>query len=142
VSEENVAVVLKLLDAFDRRDAETAYSLIHPEVVWDAEAVRDYVPDLAGTYHGHAGVRQYWGEWLPAWREIAFEVQGIHHRGDDVVVLIEQRQTGHASGIEVEMPPYAILFRIEGGLLSLWRIYGDRDAALAAIGLPPTASGT
>jgi ketosteroid isomerase-like protein len=64
MSEENVAIVRELLEGFSRRDHERAFDFYDPEIEWDATGLDATLPDLAGVYHGHEGVRAYWRRWL------------------------------------------------------------------------------
>src|SRR5215212_4808786 len=99
MSQENVEIVRELLAAFKRRDHESAFEFYDPEIEWDATGVSELIPDLAGTYHGHDGVRAYWRHWLSAWKDLEFEVEDVRGGGDDVVALINnQRQWGRHSG--------------------------------------------
>ena len=44
--------------------------------------------------------------------------------GDEVVALIDnQRQWGRHSGIETQMPPYALVFTFRDGKVVRWRSY-------------------
>ena len=136
VSQENVQIVRDLLSAFDRRDHEWAFNFYDPDIEWDASEIADAVPDLAGVYHGHDGVRTYWRRWLSAWSDIRFEVEDVRDAGDEVVALIvNQRQIGRHSGIETVMPPYALVFTFRDGRIVRWKNYADQDSALRAVGL-------
>ena len=56
--------------------------------------------------------------------------------GDDVVLLIRnQRQWGRSSGIEVELPPFGMVFTIRDGKVVRMRIFPNRQSALEAAGL-------
>ena len=63
MSEENVKAVRAIAEAFQRRDregSEKAFDVIDPDVEWDASRMAEVVPDLAGVYRGHDGVRTFW----------------------------------------------------------------------------------
>lgn len=126
----------EVLEAFRRRDHESAFELYDPEIEFDASRLIAMVPDIAGVYRGHEGVRTYWRRWLSAWKDLEFEVQDVQAAGDDVVALIRnQRQWGRHSGIATEMRPYAIVFTIRDGKIVRWCSYPDQDEALEAVGL-------
>jgi ketosteroid isomerase-like protein len=138
VSRENVEIVRELLDAFARRDHEMAFDFYDPEIEWDATEIADAIPDLAGVYRGYDGVRTYWRRWLSAWSDLTFVVEDIRDAGADVVALIrDQHQTGRLSGIDTEIPPYALVFTIRDGKVVRWKNYMDQAAALEAVGLEP-----
>ena len=112
------------------------FELFDPDIEWDASRLADLIPDLAGIYKGHEGVRTYWRRWFTSWDALEFEVQDVLDAGDDVVVLIHnQRQRGRHSGIWTELPPWAMVFSIRDGILIRWRTYPGHESALKAVGL-------
>ncbi len=137
MSEENVELVTRLLEMFANRDHERAFDFYAPDIEWDASRLMEWIPDIAGVYRGHDGVRTYWRRWLSAWKDLQFEVQDVRDgEGDEIVALIRnQRQWGRHSGIATEMPPYGLVFTIRGGKVARWRSYPDQDSALEAAGL-------
>jgi ketosteroid isomerase-like protein len=136
MSQENVEIVRTLLDGFAHRQHERAFELYDPEIEWDASRLVVELPDAAGVYHGHEGVRTYWRSWLSAWSDLDFEVQDVVDGGDEVVALIRnQRQWGRQSGIVTEVAPYGLVFTIRDGKVVRWRAYPDQDSALEAAGL-------
>ena len=136
MSEENVELVRALTEAWQRGDQEQTFDFVAEDVEWDATGVRELIPDIAGTYHGHDGIRAYWRRWLSAWRDLRFEIQDVLDAGDDVVLLVRnQRQWGRHSGIATEMPAYGIVFTIRDGKVVRWRVFPDQQAALEAAGL-------
>ena len=136
MSQKNVELVRDLLEAFQRRDHERAFDFYDPDIEWDATRVAELIPDLAGVYHGHEGVRTYWREWLSAWKDLQFEVEDLRDGGEEVVALIRnQRQWGRHSGIATDIPSYGIVFTIRDGVVVRWRTYPDHESALEAAGL-------
>ena len=109
---------------------------VDPEIEWDASRLTEMIPDLAGVYRGHDGVRAYWRRWFEAWDELEFEVEDVLGAGDDVVALLHnQRQRGRHSGIWTDLPPYAQVFTLRDGKLVRWRTFPDQASALSAVGL-------
>jgi ketosteroid isomerase-like protein len=136
MSQENVEIVRTLLDGFAHRQHERAFELYDPEIEWDASRMVVGLPDAAGVYHGHEGVRAYWRNWLSAWSDLDFELQDVVDGGDEVVALIRnQRQWGRHSGIVTEVQPYGLVFTIRDGKVVRWRAYPDQGSALEAAGL-------
>ena len=136
MSQENVEIVRALLDGFAHRQHERAFEFYDPEIEWDASRMVVGLPDAAGVYHGHEGVRAYWRNWLSAWSDLDFELQDVVDAGDEVVALIRnQRQWGRHSGIVTEVQPYGLVFTIVGGKVVRWRAYPDQESALEAAGL-------
>jgi ketosteroid isomerase-like protein len=114
---------------------ELDLQLADPDIEWDATRLTEMIPDLAGVYRGHDGVRTYWRRWFEAWRDLEFDFD-LRYAGDDVVALIRnQRQWGRHTGICTELPPYAQVFTIRNGKLVRWRTFPDQEQALKAVGL-------
>jgi ketosteroid isomerase-like protein len=143
VSKENVELVRSTVEAYRNPDVlallasgDLDFELIDVNVEWDASRNADLVPDLAGVYWGHKGVRTYWRRWFDAWKDLQFEVQAVLDAGEDVVVLIRnQHQWGRHSGIRTDMPPWAMVFTIRDRKLVRWRAFPDHPSALKAAGL-------
>jgi ketosteroid isomerase-like protein len=131
-----VETVRALADAFRRRDHDRPFDFYHPDIEWDASRLPDGIFDAADVYHGHEGVRAFWRQWLSAWSDLEFEIQGVRDAGDDVVLLIRnQRQWGRHSGIATELPPYAHVYTFRDGKVVRWRWFPDQESALQAVGL-------
>jgi ketosteroid isomerase-like protein len=136
MSQGNVEIVRMLAEGFQHRQHEQAFDLYDPEIVWDASGLGEFIPDIAGVYHGHEGVRTYWRNWLSAWSDVEFEIQDVRDRGDEVVLLIRnQRQWGRHSGLETNLPAYGMVFTFRDGKVVRWRAYPDQRSALEAAGL-------
>ena len=143
MAQENVELVKALVAGLQNSEAmallasgELDLDLFDPEVEWDASRLEEMIPDLAGVYHGHEGVREYWARWFEAWRDLEFAVDDIRDSGDEVVVLIrDQRQWGRHSGIPTQLPPWGMVFTFRRRKVSRWRTFPDHQSALEAVGL-------
>ena len=123
-----------LLEKFKAGDHDV-FEHYDPEIEWDARRAGD-LSDIASLYHGHDGVRAYWAAWLAAWQPIDVFDYELRASGESVVALIAgQRQRGRLSGIEVEAPPYALVFTLRERRVVRWEFFPDQSEALAATGL-------
>jgi ketosteroid isomerase-like protein len=142
MTEANVELVRAVLSAYQDPEmmrmlasGELDLQLVDPDVEWDASRLTEVVPDLAGVYQGHDGVRTYWRRWFEAWSDLEFDFE-LRDAGDDVVVLLRnQRQWGRHTGICTELAPYAQVFTLREGKLVRWRTFPDQESALKAVGL-------
>jgi len=75
MSQENVELSKRVVDAWNRRDVEATVALADPEVVWHP-VLEETIEGEA--YRGHAGLRQYYKD--PAQQGV--ESQGERAYGD------------------------------------------------------------
>jgi ketosteroid isomerase-like protein len=130
VSEENVEIVWRSIDAFNRRDLDLAGQ------DWDAEAVLDWSRSEgvdAGTYRGRETIRAFWGAWLEMFDQFDFKPTEFIEGGEHVVIPNLTRLRGR-DGVEVEARSVLVATVREGRIVA-WRIYQDRAEALKAVGL-------
>ena len=112
MSQENVAVVRQMYDAFHSGDAEGAVGHFAPDVTVD---VRDR-PDVQGG-KGHEALVRIIGSWVAAFDEWSEEIEEIRDLGDHVVVAAKQKGRGKGTGIEIEYR-YALLYAVEDGKIT------------------------
>jgi ketosteroid isomerase-like protein len=128
VSAENVATVLRFVDAFNRRDFDALVADTGPDVVlheWpDA-------PD-AQSYRGPDGLRQALESWFESWEWMQVEVEDIEEVGDRVMTSLHQRAQGKGSEVEVEIHA-ANVWTFKDGSVTEIRLFTDRESALAML---------
>jgi ketosteroid isomerase-like protein len=113
VSEQNVELVRRSMDAFARGDLDAFLEASDPAAEWRT-ASDEPNPE---TFRGHDGIRRFAGEIAEAWEERFDDVMEFEDPidlGDWVVVPWTARLRGRASGIEVEVnETYAV--KVEDG---------------------------
>jgi ketosteroid isomerase-like protein len=129
MSEENVEVVRAVIDGWMRGDSATL-ELISEDVVYVAP------PAMlgGGTYHGHAGVLQWFAAWRQEWADYELAVEQFEDLGAQVLTVERNRATGKRSGVGVEMHT-ASLWSLDGGKIVRWEGYANKELALEAAGL-------
>jgi hypothetical protein len=65
VSQENVEVVRRGLEAWQRDDLDSYLLLIDPDVEWLTGVDRG-LGLAASVYYGHDGIRELWNLWVPS----------------------------------------------------------------------------
>jgi uncharacterized protein len=134
MSEENVAAVRRLFDAFQTEDFDVV--MLDPEIFRDdAEVIPAAEVPGVRTYRGRDGLREFlrtWTENFDDW-SVGYE-RLIDAPGDRVVALAYQTATGKGSGVPVDVR-YGQVFEFEDGRLIRTRFYLDRAEALEAAGL-------
>ena len=81
-------------------------------------------------------MREVWRDFLRQWQGYRVTAEA-YRQIDDTRVLVLIRAGGHgkASGLPMNQPTAATLFRIQGGKVTRLVLYNDRDRALADLGL-------
>jgi ketosteroid isomerase-like protein len=130
MSQENVQVVRRGIDGFNRRDIAAILRDFDP----DAEWVEDQRYPGAETFRGPAGVERSIRKWWDAWGEIAMEVDETVDLGDLVVLAGRVRARGHNSDVTVEAP-FGGVYEFREGKVVRVQVLGSRDEALEAVGL-------
>ena len=129
MSEKNVDVVRRAIDAFSTGDAETFVLLTTPDIEWATGlgAVEGEV------FHGHEGVHTYFARLASAWDSFKFLAEEYRDLGDVVVAL--GRLEGHGrGGVPVDSPVGAV-WDLRDGLIWRLRAYLDHCAALKTAGV-------
>jgi ketosteroid isomerase-like protein len=130
MSQENVEVVRRTIEAFTRRDLDGALQYVHPdaEVDWSESAGVQM-----GTYRGTGEIRRFWAEWLDIFEEIVFRPEAFIDAGEYVVVPNRTYLRGR-EGIEVDAGSTQV-WKLRDGKIVWHRLYQDKEAALEALGL-------
>ena len=132
MSHENVEVVRRCLDGWNRGDVDAWLDGAHPDIEWHSE-VRERMEGGEAPVRGLDGMRGFWDEWHSIW-ELTIDVAEMRDLGDTVLVLGTFRTRGEASGVDLEQP-VAYVFEFEEGLARRVRAYLDPQLALEALGL-------
>ncbi len=95
--QENVELVRKGYDAWNRGDIAAAVALAHPDFEWVAP------PDLVGARggRGRADFGRYLRSFSEVWDEFRCEPKGFWSAGDTVLVLVRETGRGKLSGARV-----------------------------------------
>jgi ketosteroid isomerase-like protein len=133
MSEENVALAGKAIDALNRGDLDAWLAFLSPDVVWEA---LEGVTGIGELYRGRAEVR----EWIELMLENAeegvhIEIEQIANLGDDrvfIAVVITARRRG--SGVPFEYRTWQIVW-FEDGLITRRQVFWTRAEALKTAGL-------
>ena len=110
MSQENVEIVRQQAEAYARGEWEQAMSYFDPEVVYDVS--RNSAE--GGVYHGHAGVRTGFAQWIETWDDYRSEITEVIDAGGGKVV-VATRQTGTVRGSDT---PLTLTEALEAVVLS------------------------
>ena len=126
--QQDVELVRRGLDAFNRGGAEELFALFDPEIEL-------YLPpDLPNATHTR-GLQEYqaWlDRWLEAWDDFQVSADRVEVAGDrHVVMWAHQSGKGKASGIPVEMD-LAYLWEVRDGKVAAHHLYPSWEQAVEA----------
>jgi ketosteroid isomerase-like protein len=128
MSRENVEIVRRSNDAFERGDVAAAMSAVHPDLV-------TYRPDPDNrTFHGPGGFLEAFDDWVEDFAEFSFAAEEYLDVGDRVLVRIRQWARGKANDVPLEAPVW-FLYTLSDGRITHMGIYNAENKALEAAGL-------
>jgi ketosteroid isomerase-like protein len=130
MSQENVEIVRRGYEAFNRSDIEGVIEIADPQVHWDMSE-RAFNP---AVYEGHDGIRRFVEEMNEVWEDFRLEPLEFIDAGDKVVVSHLIRGRGRGSGVDVELPSTSI-YTLRNGKVIDNRMYREHSDALEAAGL-------
>ena len=133
MSQENVEVVRRVSDAYNRRDVGAMLDELHPEIEWHPW-VQLQLGGGATVYRGHQGVRRGIQEMEEAFSEVQAEQSEVRDLGERVVAIGHLRGRGKESGAITESP-LAWIVEFKSGKVIRVREYLDPQEALEAAGL-------
>ena len=129
MSQENVEVVRRGIEAFNRRDLKTWLTTFRSDAEIDWSRARG---PLKGVYRGHGELEVFWDEWLTFdWVEV--EPHDLTEAGSEVVVPNTAHIRGR-QGIEV-VARSTFVFTVENGQIACLRLFQEEGEALEAAGL-------
>ena len=126
MSQENVELVYRILDAFNRRDLGTFLGLIDPEVEFTTRVVR---VEGEPHYHGHDGIRDWWQDLLATFPDFSIEAIEVRDLGENT--LINAHIRGH--GGDSDAPFEQRIWQANGwrnGKLVWWHTFDNEAEAL------------
>ena len=132
MSRENVEVVRRAYEAWNRRDFDEAAELLAPDVELQ---MPPNLPDVE-TWRSSDEVSQGLEAFLESWTELRVEVHELIDAGDRVVALVHYRGQAALTGLAVKGAGVdAAVWTLRDGQATKVQMYGGTDDALAAVGL-------
>ena len=132
MSRENVEIVRRGYEAFDRGDRAAAARLLAPDVEWHSVAA----PLVGvGTIRGRKAMLRFWEDLREGLEGFRVSPEEFTDLGNDRVLFVGLFQgRGPGSDAEVSMR-IASVYEIRDGMVAAVRDYSSRDEALEAAGL-------
>ena len=130
MSEENVEIVRRAIEAYGREGLDGVLRYYHPEIEWTSTG--DYIE--AATYRGHNGLRRYLGTMEDEFKDLRIEPVELIDAGEQVISSVRFTGRGKASDVPVEMTLISVGW-LRDGLIHRVHNYPGMAAALEAAGL-------
>jgi ketosteroid isomerase-like protein len=132
MSDENVEIVRRVVEATNKRDADAFVAALSPDVEWEDNL---FGTEGGRTYRGTAEVREWLNEVWQPWASLQMEALEITPAPDGrVFVEFELTASGRESGAETHARFWTVS-RIADGRIRTRQTFGDRSEALEAAGL-------
>jgi ketosteroid isomerase-like protein len=130
MSEENVEIVRRWIEAWNRRDLTAALA------PWSFDAEIDWSRakgPFKGVYRGHQRLETFWNEFWSTFEVVDLELHDFRQTRPYVLASNTAHMRGR-DGIEVTARS-TFVFTIENGLITRQQMFQERAEGLEAVGL-------
>jgi ketosteroid isomerase-like protein len=125
MSEQNVAVVRSMWEAFFRNDFEAALSAFEPNVEWDGTNLPD-----GNVSRGLDAVVEHLTKWAETWETWEIELEQVIDAGGDQVIAFIRERGRTKAGLEVN-ERHSELYTVRDGKIGYRKGFSDADEALS-----------
>lgn len=132
MSQENVEIVRRLMDAFNRQEVEVVEDLWAIDGEWRPAYFGGGLLEGA-VFRGTAELARFVEQQAETWDSVVSEPEEIRDLGDRVVAKVRLSAIGRSSGIPVERVTWNV-FEVRGGRIATGRVYLTEHDALEAAG--------
>ena len=129
MSQGNVEIVRRMLDAFLQGDLGAALAFYDPDVEWDGTNLPD-----GRIGRGHDAIMDHVLRWADQWDEWTVDVERIIDAGNERVVVLIREKGRSKSGLEMD-EHHAELYTLRDGMIIRRQGFSDPSEALEAVGL-------
>jgi ketosteroid isomerase-like protein len=126
----NLEIVQRLFDQYAEGGVEAVLDGADEHLVIEIPPDMSAEPD---TYHGHEGVRRYFGGFDGMLEDVRYEALELTAVGDLVLAHIRLSGRGVSSGLGVGLEAWVIHELSDGKIVRI-RPYADLESAQAALG--------
>jgi ketosteroid isomerase-like protein len=129
MSQENLEIVQRTMDAYNARDLTTYFAAISESIRFQS---RFSAIDV--IYNSHADMRRYFANLEEVWARYEMQVERMVPAGARVAVLCHLYAVGRDSDLQLEEYP-GVLFTLEAGTIVQIDSYQTHAETLAALGV-------
>jgi uncharacterized protein len=127
---QNVDLVRRMYEAFNRGDWEAAFADTSPEIEWETDPRHP----KAGIYRGREEFQRFMQDLEDPFEQSVIEPEQFFARGDRVVAFIKIRRRPSGSTAELAIR-IGELWTLHDGKIVRGQAFGEREKALEAAGL-------
>jgi ketosteroid isomerase-like protein len=131
MSQENVEIVRRAYQAFNRGDLDAVVANVAPDSEYVASGA---IPGVEGVYRGPEGLKRVISWLREAFADVRVEVHDLIGAGDQVPVSFTNRGRGKQSGVEASWTVWQ-LWTLRDGKMVRGQGFTSREDALEAAGL-------
>jgi ketosteroid isomerase-like protein len=135
MSDTNVEVVRRMLDAFDRREVGVFLAYVDPDASFFAPTAV-YAGHGDQLYRGHDGIHAYFHDVARTWDELRI-FPAEYREGSEECVAVTGAVAGRLKNGAAVKASAGWAFRFRDGKVVWARVYTDPSEALADVGLAP-----
>ena len=121
MSQENVAIVLRSVDAFNEGGLEAAVQFAHPEIEFEEPPTQP----APRTVQGQAAAEETFASFEAAWEEHRTEIKEVRELTGDEVLLASVEHFRARDGMEISAPCWTI-YTFRDGKIAKLRPFWDR----------------
>ncbi len=130
MSQENVEIVRRSVEAFNEGGLAATVEFAHPEIEFQEPPTQP----APRTAQGQEAVIETWSSFDEAWEEHRSELKEVRELTEDEVLLSSVEHFRGRDGVEITAPCWTIYTFRDGKIIKL-RPFWDRAQALEAAGL-------
>jgi ketosteroid isomerase-like protein len=131
MSQENVEIARRSIDAFSRGNLDAVIETLAPE--FELHPSGRFM-DTQRVYRGREGWTEFWGDFRAAWEDVAVSIERMEAIDDRVLILGKIHGKGRESGVAVEADA-AWVHTVNDGLIVRVQTFATWADALEAAGL-------
>ena len=131
MSQENVEIVRRGMEAFNQNDFEGWFAIASTEIKLYP---RPEEPGVLTVYEGWDGVMEYLVNWYSQWEDYEGEPVEFLDAGDQVLVVMRERGRLERADSRSNRSS-ATRSKLREGSVVEWRMYDSHEQALEAVGL-------
>jgi ketosteroid isomerase-like protein len=132
MSQANMDIAKRVIDAFNRRDIDAIFDCVNPDLEWFPAIP---VTLGGGALRGREGIESYIREVDDTWEEYRVVGQDFRDLGKDQVLVLSQVEGRGAGSRGLVDAAMGQIFDFRDGKISRVRTYLDHGEALRAAGL-------